>query len=83
MIVLKQETGAKKKNQNREQVGVEAYELQQAVCKQQNNIEHFADELETVVAARLEVEAELEDAEKLHKDEQQCVSETESKGKNK
>lgn len=74
-----QETGAKKKTQEKDQLGVEAYETQQIVSKQQTDLENCMTQLQTTLAARQETELKLAAALDEHKKEQTKLFDTEKK----
>ncbi|KAJ8953759.1 hypothetical protein NQ318_015415 [Aromia moschata] len=54
--IFEYETEAKKKNAEREELGVQTYEAQQMVCKQHKIIENIFAELENVAAAKEEID---------------------------
>ncbi|KAB0794085.1 hypothetical protein PPYR_13705 [Photinus pyralis] len=62
--VFELETGAKKKMIAREQLGLETYEAQQVVNKQQRELEMCISELDHICAATEEMELELDEAKK-------------------
>lgn len=59
--IFELETGTKKNNAEREELGVQNYEMQQNVCKQQKDLEIITDQLTTLTGARAECEAEVEE----------------------
>ncbi|KAL3274206.1 hypothetical protein HHI36_015620 [Cryptolaemus montrouzieri] len=63
------ETNTKKKLAEKEQMGVEAYELQQVVCKQQKILEEYIENVKNASAAREELEFELKEYKANHKSE--------------
>ncbi|CAH2011669.1 unnamed protein product [Acanthoscelides obtectus] len=65
--IFEYETAAKKKNVEREELGVRAYEAQQIVCAQQRTLEGIISDLKTVTAAKEEIENELEEDKKKFK----------------
>nr|CAH7722539.1 unnamed protein product [Callosobruchus chinensis] len=65
--IFEYETAAKKKNIEREELGVRTYEAQQIVCAQQKTLEGIISELKTVTAAKEEIEHELEEDKKKYK----------------
>lgn len=75
-----QETATKKKEADRELLGVEAYEAQQLVTKQQSQLNECITELESISAAREEVENQLEETTALHKEQTSKLIETEKRG---
>ncbi|CAH1155012.1 unnamed protein product [Phaedon cochleariae] len=62
------ESETKIKDAQREQLGVQTYEAQQMVCNQQKSLETIISNLETVTAAKEQVQNELELERKNHKD---------------
>lgn len=74
------ETAAQKKDADREKLGIEAYEMQQIVCKQQKQIENYMTELDNVAAAREEVEYQLEKTLEDYKKQKDELYEAERKG---
>ncbi|KAJ8973510.1 hypothetical protein NQ317_000438 [Molorchus minor] len=66
--IFEYETEAKKKNVEREELGVQTYEAQQMVCKQQNVIENLFVELQNVSAAKEEMDNILEERKRNYKE---------------
>ncbi|KAJ8930557.1 hypothetical protein NQ314_016638 [Rhamnusium bicolor] len=58
--IFENESETKMKNAEREQLGVQTYEAQQMVCKQQKDLENLIVELQNVTSAKDEVEYVLE-----------------------
>ncbi|KAF5290868.1 hypothetical protein FQR65_LT11507 [Abscondita terminalis] len=77
--VFELENGAKKKSAMREQLGLETYENQQIVNKQQRELEICVQELDHICAATEELEIELEEATKLFAEKRVQVLECEKK----
>ncbi|XP_023021111.2 lethal (2) 41Ab [Leptinotarsa decemlineata] len=71
------ETETKKKNFEKEELGVRTYEAQQLVCNQQKILESIISDLQTVTGAKEEVENELEIQKKIHKDSIEKYNESE------
>lgn len=79
--LYKQETETKKKDAAREQLGVEAYDFQQMVAKQQHELDCCMSELENLSAAREQLEHELKEVSSKHKKHLGELLEAERKGK--
>ncbi|KAL1505242.1 hypothetical protein ABEB36_004849 [Hypothenemus hampei] len=62
------ETDAKKKNEEGEQLGVQAYELQQTICRQQKTFEELISDVQTITAARQEQQLKLQEEKAKHKE---------------
>ncbi|KAG5870505.1 hypothetical protein JTB14_006837 [Gonioctena quinquepunctata] len=62
------ENETKDKNAEREELGVQTYEAQQMVCRQQKTLEKIISDLQTVNAAKEEVENDLEKQKQVHKE---------------
>lgn len=75
-----QETETKKKNEAREQLGVEAYDFQQIVAKQQHELDTCMSELQNLSAAREQLEHEVADVNRKHKECVETLLEAEKKG---
>ncbi|KAK4873726.1 hypothetical protein RN001_013086 [Aquatica leii] len=78
--VFELENGAKKKNAMRNQLGLETYENQQTVNKQQRQIEICVQELDEICAATEEMELELDEAKRSLAEKRLEVLEYEKKG---
>ncbi|XP_018561589.1 coiled-coil domain-containing protein 40 [Anoplophora glabripennis] len=65
--IFESESEAKKKNAEREQLGVQTYEAQQLVCSQHKVLENIVADLQTVTAAKEEMEAALEEEKQKQK----------------
>ncbi|CAG9768078.1 unnamed protein product [Ceutorhynchus assimilis] len=55
------ETESKKKNEETEQIAVQAHEVQQMVCQHHKSLEELINNVQTIVAARQEVENKLQE----------------------
>ncbi|KAI4455962.1 coiled-coil domain-containing protein 40 [Holotrichia oblita] len=77
--ILEYETAAKKKQAEKDQLGVDAYETQQIVSKQQTDLENSVTQLKNIIAAREENEVKLHAALDEHKNCRDKLFETEKK----
>lgn len=66
-----------KKSEEREKLGVQTYEAQQMVCTQQRALEELINQIETVNAAKEEVEKGLDEAKRKYKGVQEKYLQTE------
>ncbi|GJQ86909.1 hypothetical protein Trydic_g11780 [Trypoxylus dichotomus] len=73
------EAATKKKQMEKDQLGVDTYETQQIVSKQQVDLENSIMELQTIIAAREENEIKLHEALQEHKNYRNKLFESEKK----
>lgn len=69
--IYKYDTDTAEKNAQREAMGVETYETQQLVCKQQKLLEDYIENLKNTTAAREELENQLREEKTRYKQEQE------------
>ncbi|XP_045477303.1 coiled-coil domain-containing protein 40 [Harmonia axyridis] len=79
--ILELETDTKTKNAEKEEIGVEAYEIQQMVCKKQKILEEYVDNVKNATAAREEVELELKEYREKFKKETELLMKTQKEEK--
>lgn len=75
--IFEYETDTKKINDEREQLGVQTYELQQMVCRQQKTLEEIVNEAQTMASARIEMENKLQEEKMKYKESQEKLIEAE------
>lgn len=66
--ILEIEMETKKKSEEREKLGIQTYEAQQMVCTQQKTLENLVRQIETVSAAKEEVDRSLDESKKNYKE---------------
>ncbi|XP_066154408.1 coiled-coil domain-containing protein 40-like [Euwallacea fornicatus] len=59
--IFEYEAETKKKSDEKGQLGVQVYELQQIVCRQQKTLDELVNEVQTISAARQEIENQLQE----------------------
>lgn len=76
----KQETETKKKQAAQEELGIETYEAQQIVTRQQTELDNRITECQNITAAREEMEMQFVETEKQYKESVNQLMEAERKG---
>ncbi|KAJ8917137.1 hypothetical protein NQ315_012629 [Exocentrus adspersus] len=74
--IFESEMEAKKKNAEREQLGVQTYEAQQLVCSQHKLLENLAVDLQNVAAAKEQLETQLEEEKRKQKELKEKIYQT-------
>ncbi|XP_050303237.1 coiled-coil domain-containing protein 40 [Anthonomus grandis grandis] len=69
--IFEYETETKKKNEERELLGVQTYETQQMVCRQQKCLEDLVRDVQSMTSAREEVENKIKEEKAKYKEAQE------------
>jgi len=75
-----QEAGIKKKKLEREELGLNLYDLEQNVMKQQGLIDNCHDTIATITKTRQEMEAQVEACRNTYKSEKEKLNNAQKKG---
>ncbi|XP_066257317.1 coiled-coil domain-containing protein 40 [Euwallacea similis] len=75
--IFEYEADTKKKNDEKGQLGIQVYELQQIVCTQQKTLDELVNDVQTMSAARQEIENQLQEEKGRYKEVRERLIEAE------
>ncbi|XP_076250915.1 coiled-coil domain-containing protein 40-like [Rhynchophorus ferrugineus] len=71
--IFEYESETKKKNEERDQLGVEVYETQQTVCRQQKTLEELTSDVQNIITAKQEVENKIQESKDKYKEAKETL----------